>query len=232
MAPLRVERRRCDRGSPSAPPVLPSRPAPAPAAVARRPVRAAPGPGGRRQRHRVHRRHDDPVDRDRRLLRSVPHDGSGARGLPPWLPPRRLVRRVPRGARDRRLGQGQARRHAPAGGRRDRQLPHPHSSARPRGAAQDRGHLPEVPLAQRPGVRGPAHTDAVQGGREELARVRGPQHPTQRRRRVRRQPQRPLARPLRVQLPVAGRQLRGDRLRDRHPRRRHGGGVHRGQQDQ
>ena len=39
-------------------------------------------------------------------------------------------------------------------------LPDADRAARPRGAAQGGRHLPEVPLARRPGVRGPAHEDA------------------------------------------------------------------------
>ena len=68
--------------------------------------------GGARLRRHVHRRVAHPLDRDRGLLRPLPHDGARAPGLRGRAAPRRRLRRVPRGARHHGLGQGQDQRHA------------------------------------------------------------------------------------------------------------------------
>ena len=220
------------RGAPEGPararPGLPLPRSPHPA----RHLRAAPRGRRLRVRRDLDQRHPGPLDRDRGLLRALPPDGPGARGLRVGSASRRHLRRVPRRAGRDRLGQGQAERHPTADPGAHRPLPAADPAPRPRRAAQHDGHLPEVPLAGSPGVVEPRHADLVQRGRDQHAGVRRPDDPPRLRRRLRRQPRRPLARPAQRRVPDARRERGEDRLRRRDDARRDGRGVHRPGQDQ
>ncbi len=144
-----------------------------------RPVHRA-GPRGRLRLDDDRGRRDrDQLDRDRRLLRPLPHDGPRAQGLRDVAPPRRRLRRVPRRARRRRLGQGQAQRDAPADRRPDR------------APSRRRSRPPTTPTCRRPATPACAATtpsrsspnggpvklvvqDAVPRGRAEHAATRSP----------------------------------------------------------